>query len=43
MNVENIVFQPSQPARQQQGQLIWKTQKELLTIVTITIVGWHYS
>ena len=24
MNMENIVGQPTQPARRQQGQLIWK-------------------
>ena len=36
MNTENIVGQPPQPARRQQGQLIWKIQKERLTI---NIVG----
>ena len=36
----NIVGKPPQQARQQQGQLIWKIQKERLTI---TIVGWHFS
>ena len=27
-NTENIVGQPSQPARRQQGQLIWKIKKK---------------
>ena len=40
MKIENIVGRPPHPARQQQGQLIWKIQKKRLTI---NIVGWHFS
>ena len=45
--MENIVCKPHQPARRQtgptrpeKGQLIWKIQKERLTI---NIVRWHFS
>ena len=33
--MKNIVGLPPQPARRQHGQLIWKIEKEILTITNV--------